>query len=426
MLIENKISIYDFVNALSDMVDLVSPLMGNHHTRVAYLAWNLAQKMHLSNEEIQDITLAAMLHDIGAFSVEEQIMLQTFEPYGGDTDIDNHAFVGYKLLRNFEPLAQAANLIRYHHAEYHPTKQHIPLGSHVIHLADRMAVLLDENREIFMQLPDAFAAIDRQRAIFHPLALAALDELAELEYVWIEVFSKSLDSPLINKTVFSKDIYDMETLRSFSRVIGQIIDFRNRFTATHSSGVAAVSMELAKIVSFSEKECKQMEIAGFLHDLGKLAVSNEILEKKGDLNYEEINSIRKHTYYTYSVLSKIQGMEQIAVWAAYHHERQDGNGYPFHIDSENFPLPARIMAVADIVTALTEDRPYRPGMDKERAMEILFSMVEDGGVDRIIAEIAERNFERINTARTNANIEARREYESFNGTTILNFSEVAI
>ena len=426
MLIENKISIYDFVNAISAMVDLVSPIMGNHHTRVAYLAWNLAQKMHLSNEEIQDITLAAMLHDIGAFSVKEQIMKQNFEPYGGDIDMDNHAFVGYKLLRNFEPLAQAANLIRYHHTDYHPIKQHIPLGSHVIHLADRMAVLLDENREIFMQLPDAFAAIDRKRAIFHPLALAALDELAELEYVWIEVFSKSLDSPLINKTIFSKDIYDMETLRSFSRVIGQIIDFRNRFTATHSSGVAAVAMELAKIVSFSEKECKQMEIAGFLHDLGKLAISNEILEKKGDLNYEEINSIRKHTYYTYSVLSKINGMQQIAVWAAYHHERQDGNGYPFHINSENFPLPARIMAVADIVTALTEDRPYRLGMDKAKAMGILFTMVEDGGVDRIIAEIAERNFERINAARTNANIEARREYESFNGSTILNYSEVAI
>ena len=150
------------------------------------------------------------------------------------------------------------------------------------------------------------------------------------------------------------------------------------------------------------------------------------MEKKGTLNYEEINSIRKHTYYTYSVLSKINGLEQIATWASYHHERQDGNGYPFHIGAESFPLPARIMAVADIVTALTEDRPYRLGMNKEDTMKILFSMVEDGGIDRNVVETANANFSRINAARTKANLEARKEYDAFNNTTILDYTEIAI
>ena len=156
-----------------------------------------------------------------------------------------------------------------------------------------------------------------------------------------------------------------------------------------------------------------MEIAGLLHDLGKLAVPNDILEKKGSLNGEEINFIRKHTYYTYTVLSRVGGLEHIAAWAAYHHERRDGNGYPFHVSDENFSKLARIMAVADIMTALTEDRPYRAGMTKKNAEKILLSMAENGGVDGSVVDLARAHFQRINKARVKAQRKAKEEYETF-------------
>jgi len=218
------------------------------------------------------------------------------------------------------------------------------------------------------------------------------------------------------KMLFSKEIIDLETLRCFAKVVAQIIDFRSRFTATHSSGVAAVASELAAIIGLPERECKLLEITGFLHDIGKLAVSNEILEKSGPLDNEEFNSIKKHTYYTYAILNKIDGMENIAAWAAYHHERQDGNGYPFHVKGGDFSKLARIIAVADIITALMENRPYRVGMNKGRAVKVLCSMAENGGIDKNITKLAGAYFSFINEARIKAQKRAQREYEVFYNT----------
>jgi len=411
MLIENEISIYDFVSAISEAIDLVSSTLNNHHKRVTYIAYNIAMEMNLPNNEIQDIVLAAMLHDIGAFSIEERIKIQTIVSH--DNSLNQHALYGYKLLKKFEPLSKAAELIRYHHADFDESNTDIPLGSYIIHLADRSSLLFDEHSEILAQVPEVLAKIFRIKDRFHQGALAAFSRLVRLEYVWLETFSSSFSTAMLKRMRFSREIVDLETLLSFAKVIAQIIDFRSKFTATHSSGVAAVALEIATILGFSERECKEMEIAGYLHDLGKLAVSNDILEKNLTLDTGEFNSIRKHTYYTYFVLNKVRGLESIATWAAYHHERPDGNGYPFHVRGENFSKLARIMAVADVMTALTEDRPYRLGLDKENVEKILISMAENSGIDKNIADLVCENFYRINDVRIKAQQESQREYAAF-------------
>jgi len=417
MLMDHEISIYDFVCALAEAVDLVSPVLNNHHKRVTYISCCLALEMNLPTDDIQDIVLASMLHDIGAFSIGERLKDAMFEFH--DSRLNEHCMLGYKLLKDFEPLKKAAVLIRYHHMDYDSIKHYIPIGSHIIHLADRVAVLIDDKNEILEQIPGVLENIMMRRSQFHPRTLDALEKLSILEYFWVEAFSSSVESNLQKKLHFSKEIIDLETLRNFAKVVAQIIDFRNRFTATHSSGVAAVAKELTVISGFSERECILMEIAGFLHDLGKLAVPNEILEKNGQLDMKEIFTVKKHTYYTYSILSKIHGLEHIAEWAAHHHERQDGNGYPFHVKGRDFSKLARVMAVADIITALTEDRPYRAGMNLKRAVDVLFAMADDGGIDKSIVELANENFFRINSVRIKAQNEARTEYETFHNSGIL-------
>jgi HD-GYP domain-containing protein (c-di-GMP phosphodiesterase class II) len=156
-----------------------------------------------------------------------------------------------------------------------------------------------------------------------------------------------------------------------------------------------------------------MEIAGYIHDIGKLSVPNEILEKNGKLDPAEFNVIRKHTYYTYAILRKIDALERIAAWAAFHHERIDGNGYPFHIEGKDIARLARIMAISDVFTALTEDRPYREGLDREKTMKILYSMA-DGALDRSIVELLDKNYDRVNDIRAKAQSEALEEYHSIN------------
>ena len=414
MIIEKEIPVYDFVHVISKAVDLVSPVLYSHHEKVAYVSCRIAQEMQLPAHEIQDIALASMLHDIGAFSIGERIKAHVFDYPEGE--LHEHALLGYKLLKGFAPLKNAAMLIKDHHKDYSGSKNDFPIGSHIIHLADRVCCILDENREILAQVPLILEKINLRSRKYHPAALAALERLAKLEYFWIEASSPEFGSFLLQKLLFSIKISGLDTFLKFAKLIAQIIDFRSRFTATHSSGVAIVARELTVISGFSERECIMMEIAGLLHDLGKLSVPDDILEKNGGLDSHEINIVRKHTYYTYNVLSKISGLEDIAILASYHHERQDGKGYPFHVKGRDFPKLARIMAVADVFSAITEDRPYRAGMDREKAVEIMSGMAETGGIDKHITELANKNFIRINFVRANAQREAKNEYINFHET----------
>ena len=408
---KKEIQIYDFVSALSETIDLVSPFLSSHHKKVAYIAYNIAQKMNISNANTQDIVLASMLHDIGAFSIGERIKAQSFDD--NNMKQNHHALLGYELLKGFEPLKKAATLIKYHHICYDPYKSGIPIGSYIICLADRVSVLFDEYQEILGQVPKVFEKIVLKYNRFHPDVFIAFNHLVKLEYIWVEAFSPSSGSDTIKKVLFLKEKINLDTLHNFAHVIAQIIDFRSRFTATHSSGVAAVAKELTIISGFPDQECKLMEIAGLLHDLGKLAISNDILEKNEKLSTEELNTIKKHTYYTYSILRKVSGMEELTLWASHHHERNDGNGYPFHVKGKQFSKLARIMAVADVITALAENRPYRQGMAREEVIETLFDMANNGIVDSNIVELAAENFFRINDARIKAQEKAQEKYETF-------------
>ena len=408
---KSEISIYDFVNVISEAIDLVSPILNCHHKRVAYIAYKIASKMNLPKDEIQNIILASMLHDIGAFSINERI--EDMSPDSHVNDLNQHALIGYNLLKGYRPLEKAAELIKSHHTVFNAFANNTPIGSYIILLADMVAVMFDEQEDILKQIPGILEKLSLRYHNFHPRSFSVFSSLAKTEYFWIEAFSPVLSTGILKKVKFSEKNFDLQALREFARVIAQIIDFRSRFTAVHSSGVAAVAHELTSISGFPEEECKQMEIAGFLHDFGKLAVPNDILEMDGAIENVEFDSLRKHTYYTYALLKKINGLEDIAGWAAQHHERQNSDSYAFHKRGKDSSRLAHVMTVADIMTALTEDRPYWRGMSREKTTKILLSMAESNGINKDIVELAYRNFFRINDVRMKAQQEVQREYQAF-------------
>ena len=207
--------------------------------------------------------------------------------------------------------------------------------------------------------------------------------------------------------------FDVDAMLALSRLICRIIDFKSEFTATHSSGVAASGRELARLAGFSRNKCRMFEIAAYLHDLGKLAVPSEILEKPGKLSTEEWQVMRTHVYYTYQILSPIKAFEEIASWGSLHQERLDGSGYPFHYTAKDIPPGARIMAVADVFTAVTEDRPYRKGMAKEESIRELRDMVSRGELDGALVDLLVRNYDDIDHLRAKAQASAVEEYERF-------------
>ena len=122
---------------------------------------------------------------------------------------------------------------------------------------------------------------------------------------------------------------DEVTLGPIAEVFARIVDSASPWTAVHSAGVAATAVALAERLNFSPRELHLMRAAGYLHDLGKLSTPTQILDKPGKLTENEYAAVRAHTYHTYRILDTIGGMPQICEWAAFHHERLDGNGYPF-------------------------------------------------------------------------------------------------
>ena len=175
-------------------------------------------------------------------------------------------------------------------------------------------------------------------------------------------------------------------------------------------GVAVTAGGLAKLAGFSPAECRAMEVAGLLHDLGKLAVANEIIEKPSGLSDVEFNVIRSHAFYTHRSLQPLEKLKTINTWAALHHERLDGSSYPFHLKDKEIPSGARIIAVADVFTALTEDRPYRQGVTTEKVKPILWQMADKRKLDKDLVARLETHSEEMDGLRHLAQQTAAAEF----------------
>ena len=410
------INLWNLVSPLAKTFDLMNPALGDHCLRVAYLAMRLAEELGWPAWRRREAAIAGALHDIGAFSLSERLDLLEFE----SLDPGTHARAGYILLREFKPFERIAETVLHHHQLWgngrgeRANGSPVPEGSHLVHLADRTAVLFRKDEPVLAQIPGIRASIrERSGSWFVPAYVDALLRLCDRDYIWLEISSGAMEESLRHSLGMETIDTDIGEFVGFSRLLCRIIDFKSEFTATHSSGVAAVGRSLASLVGFSPQECQMFEIAAYLHDLGKLAVPSEILEKRDRLTQAEWGVMRTHAYYTYQILNPIEALNLVASWSSLHQERLDGSGYPFHVGGDDLPLGARLMAVADVFTGITEDRPYRKGMTREEAQGVLHGMAAKGELDARLISLLEKHFDAINRAREEAQAQAVREYEAF-------------
>lgn len=414
--LEMKVSLYDIVAGLSYALDLVSPRVVNHHQRVAYFASSIAAEMGVEQETLTDIIVAGLLHDAGAISLQNRLEVMNFEiqcPH-------EHAERGYLFITPFPPFATVAKLVRHHHVPWENGRgaefrgEAVLPASQILHLADRIDVLIDRKEPILGQVRHICQRLrGHSTHWFMPEALDAFLKLAHKEYFWLDAVSPAVESTLARRMAQSTGaLLNPESLEKIAGLFSRVIDFRSHFTAMHSNGVGVIAEYLARNCGMTAEECRQVRIAGLLHDLGKLSVPKEILEKPAKLSPHDYSIIRAHTFYTFRILERIKGFENICRWAAYHHERLDGSGYPFHISGEEYSLGARIVSVADIFTAITEDRPYRKGISVEKALKVMTAMVKKGKLDGNVVAMVQDHHRELNALRDNAQEAYTREYES--------------
>jgi HD-GYP domain-containing protein (c-di-GMP phosphodiesterase class II) len=248
------------------------------------------------------------------------------------------------------------------------TKHAIPLNSRIALLAQVIDVFQSEN-DIATALAEAN---DRSGTWFDPRLVSAMNEIAK-----DDVFCTILTSPsLVNEVMAlapakAKILIDDDYIDCIVSAFGKIIDSKSPYTSGHSERVALFTELIALEMGVNEDEIKWLKRTALLHDIGKLGVSNSILDKPGKLDNDEWLAVQQHAQFTKDILSQITLFKSMSDIAGSHHEKLDGTGYPNRLNAESILLPTRIITTADIFDAITAERPYRGAIAVPKALDMM-------------------------------------------------------
>lgn len=236
----------------------------------------------------------------------------------------------------------------------------IPLLSRVLLLAQTLEAYLSENG-----LAAALDMTNRRRGTWFDPALVDRVRSWRTDAPWWGTLADvdRLEERVLALEPSSSPLVATEArLDRIAQAFAAVIDAKTPFTARHSTNVARYAVAIAGSIGADTSDARRLLRAGLLHDIGKLGVSNRILDKPAALTDAEFAEIRKHPRWTLDILERVSAFEGFAAEAAQHHERLDGRGYPWGLGAAKLSSASRILAVADVYEALTADRPYRDGM----------------------------------------------------------------
>lgn len=247
----------------------------------------------------------------------------------------------------------------------------IPVASRIMAVAQHLdAFATEQGTEAALEV-----LRERSRRWFDPELVRIVDRLQRQGALW---YSALPDTPEYDTRQAALDLAPPEVhavqacdIDLICEAFADVVDAKSSFTFRHSIGVTSAALRIARNLGLSNPGLQFINRAALLHDLGKLGVPNSILDKPGQLDAAQWQIVQEHPRLTTEILSRISSFDDLAFVAGAHHERLDGSGYPNHLTAEYLPLEARIIAVADVYSALTEDRPYRAGLSHQQAIAIL-------------------------------------------------------
>ncbi len=409
----DKISLKELAFPLIKAIDSFNYLLKSHQRRTAVIAYRIGQEMGLTHEELVDLVVAAALHDIGALSVQERDSLI-------QEDVENpspHCLMGYKMMSIFDLFSDIAWIIRHHHIRYSDLDRYhedIKIQSHIIHLADRVDIYISPDLFILNQKAKVTESIlQRKGKVFHPDVCDAFVRASKPDIFWIEINALTMEQLFARIDFISAIELSKEQIEQFALTISRIIDFRSRFTAGHSFTVGHLARYIGQILELDEDTCEKLLIAGYFHDIGKIGIDTKYIEKEGPLTDEEYNMVKLHCYYSGQILSELNSsawFRDVVRWSQYHHERLTGDGYPFCIKGEEIDTGTKIIAFSDMISALTEDRPYRRRLSIDEAFEIIDKYAEEN-IDPDILKVLDKHKPEIQRIVDDCKVKAERYYD---------------
>ena len=417
-----SIALSEVLSALSYALDLTEGQPAGHTNRTCVIGMRLGDEIGLSAEQRTALYFALLLKDAGCSSNAAKMA----SLFGSDDQLVKQRMKLVDWHRPVELALRTAQLCGIGQSTAERVKHFLGIARSDNVTRDIMQIRCDRGADIALGLGfpdatgDAIRALDEHWCgLGHPAGMRGEDipilarianiaqtvdvffmaggtdaalrvvrarrgrwfdpRLAKLVLAWKRdtAFWQQLNGALLRDTVLALEPgthvrrLDADGLDVVARSFAEIIDAKSPYTARHSFNVAAYAKHIAARLGYPADEQRRIYRAGLLHDIGKLGISNRILDKPGKLDPAERSAMEQHPRFTWEILQRVDAFSDFAWLAAVHHEKLDGSGYPWGLRGEALDEPSRILAVADIYEALSADRPYRAGMSYGQALAIL-------------------------------------------------------
>jgi len=376
------------IHIMKNALNCVDPRLMDHGKRVAYLLYKVLKPQNLfDDKQLRDVCILAMLHDVGAYKTEEIDKLVIFET----RDIWEHSIYGYLFLKYFSPLRELSPAILFHHAGCNDI-------NHLENPAHRMLAQLMS----LCDRADIFALHNGNNAGFRDYInkyrnIKYRDDITDMflsSHVNIDGIFDNVNSDADFNNFFYNTPLSREEVSGYIEMIIFSIDFRSSQTVIHTVATACIAGVLAGLLGASNNDIKKIKTGAMLHDIGKIGIPVHILESTGKLNDTDMGIMRGHVEITEKILEGNVD-DEIRNIAVKHHEKLDGSGYHKKLGADDIAFFDRIVAVADIFSALCGARSYKNAFSKERVVGILNDMSGKNLIDPKITSIAIKNYEDI-------------------------------
>jgi len=376
-------------NIIRKTLEIMDDKVMKHCEITGYILYKMLEAENMyTKEELAEYTMMGLVHDIGLIktaykkNLTEHITKKVWA----------HSIYGYLFLKYLTPLGDKAQIVLYHHLDYDKTHG-IPNEfwkiTHYLALADKMDIYMRMNDDGSME-QDYF---EKYRNIkFSEKALKAfyransrfniMDKLQDGSYV------EELNA-LLSSVTFSE-----EYKRDYLQMLIYAIDFRSEQTVLHTLATRIFAVEIGKLMGMDETDQQLLYYGALLHDIGKIAIPLSILEAPRRLTDKEMRIMRAHVQLTEMILNGVI-TDEVLQAAIRHHEKLDGTGYPRGLKDEDLTQVQKVIAVADILSALYGKRSYKEAFDSEKVKNIMRSDAENGKICFEATNIVINNFDEI-------------------------------
>lgn len=416
------VSLSELIAALSHALDITEGQPEGHCIRCCWIGMHIGRQIDLSENQLWDLYYTLLLKDLGCSSNAARIcelyltddlqFKRDFKTVGDSLPqvlqfVLKHTGLKAGLAERFRSVltilrdgseiaqeliatrcqrgAEIARLLRFSEevaAGIYSLDEHYnglgkpdALKANMIPIFSRIA-LLSQVIDVFHTADGAQAALNeirlRSGSWFDPSLVEAFEHVSKDAQFWKTLADSNITDAVLALEPRSFEVpVDDDYLDDIAAAFGQVVDSKSPYTSGHSARVALYADMIAESLGLSPERRRWLKRGALLHDVGKLGVSNSVLDKAGKLDIAEWDAVKLHAGFTETILSRISAFAELAKVAAAHHERLDGGGYPRGLKADEISLETRIITTADIFDAITAERPYRGAIPVDRTLDMM-------------------------------------------------------